>query len=168
MKPDWEKLEAEYAGHASVLIGDVDCTAEGKNICSQVGVKGYPTIKYGDINDLQDYKGGRDYAALKAHAGTLGPSCGPAHMDLCSADARAAIEVIQAMSSADLDAAISDADAKLADAEAFFTAEVAKLQATYEKLNADKSAVAAEVAASNVGTMKAVRAHRAKSGHDEL
>ena len=83
MKPDWDQLMKEYEGSSTVLIGDADCTAGGKSLCDTVGVRGYPTIKYGSPDDLQDYKGGRSFADLKKHAETLGPSCGPANLDLC-------------------------------------------------------------------------------------
>ena len=59
MKPDWDKLMEEFSGSATQLIGDVDCTADGKPLCDANGVRGYPTIKYGDPSDLQDYQGGR-------------------------------------------------------------------------------------------------------------
>eukprot|EP00804_Cyclotella_cryptica_P026088 CCRYP_013950-RA/>CCRYP_013950-RA protein AED:0.18 eAED:0.18 QI:165/0.66/0.5/1/0.66/0.75/4/0/246 len=48
MKPDWDKLMEAYAGSATQLVAEVDCTAAGKPLCDQVGVRGYPTIKYGD------------------------------------------------------------------------------------------------------------------------
>jgi len=70
MKPAWDQLGDEYAGSSSVLIGDVDCTAEGKPFCDKQDVKGFPTIKYfmdGDTVEGKDYAGGRDYDSLKAH-----------------------------------------------------------------------------------------------------
>lgn len=69
MKPAWDKLGDEYAGSSSVLIADVDCTADGESLCQKYNVGGYPTIKYfvdGDM-DGQDYQGGRDFDSLKAH-----------------------------------------------------------------------------------------------------
>ena len=43
MKPDWDKLGGHYADHPSVLIVDVDCTADGQGTCQRMGVQGYPT-----------------------------------------------------------------------------------------------------------------------------
>ncbi|OLQ03763.1 Type-2 histone deacetylase 2 [Symbiodinium microadriaticum] len=45
----------ERVRSSDVLIADVDadCTAGGKSKCEEVGVRGYPTIKYGDPDDLQ-------------------------------------------------------------------------------------------------------------------
>eukprot|EP00440_Ansanella_granifera_P036766 gb/GFBE01039884.1/.p1 GENE.gb/GFBE01039884.1/~~gb/GFBE01039884.1/.p1 ORF type:complete len:143 (+),score=31.98 gb/GFBE01039884.1/:1-429(+) len=68
MKPAWDKLMEEYAGNANVLVADVDCTAAGDQLCKQHGVRGYPTIKYGDPEELQDYKGPRSYEDLSKFA----------------------------------------------------------------------------------------------------
>merc|ERR1712232_449980 len=61
--------------------------------CETHEVKGFPTIKYGDPTDLKDYQGARSYDELKKFAEeNLGPSCGPEHMDLCSAEVKAKLE----------------------------------------------------------------------------
>merc|ERR1712039_127009 len=98
-KPDWDQLMSDFQGHPSILVGDVDCTAEGKSKCDEVGVRGYPTIKYGDPDDLQDYKGGRDFAALKKFTSELGPQCGPANLDLCDEEKKAKIDEFSKMTS---------------------------------------------------------------------
>lgn len=51
----------------SVLIGDADCTASGKDLCTKHGVQGYPTIKYftAEKPDGESYNGGRDFDSLK-------------------------------------------------------------------------------------------------------
>ena len=49
-------------------IPDVDCTAEGEQLCKEFGIQGYPTLKWGDPSDLQDYNGGRSYEDLKQFA----------------------------------------------------------------------------------------------------
>eukprot|EP00439_Symbiodinium_sp_Y106_P016274 s4979_g2.t1 len=82
MKPDWDKLMKEHSGSKDILIADVDCTAGGKSKCEEVGVRGYPTIKYGDPDDLQDYKGGRSFDDLSKFAKGLGPQCGPGNKDI--------------------------------------------------------------------------------------
>ena len=65
MKPDWDKLMEAFADSTTQLVADVDCTAAGKPLCDANGVRGYPTIKWGDPDALQEYQGGRDYAALE-------------------------------------------------------------------------------------------------------
>jgi len=67
MKPDWDKLSAEFKDSPAVQIVDVDCTVETK-LCSKVGVSGYPTIKYylaEAPTKAKDYNGGRDMKSLK-------------------------------------------------------------------------------------------------------
>mmetsp|Transcript_6383 Transcript_6383/g.18860 ORF Transcript_6383/g.18860 Transcript_6383/m.18860 type:complete len:144 (+) Transcript_6383:233-664(+) len=70
MKPAWDSLMKEYDGHPSVLIGDVDCT-EHSDLCSDMGVGGYPTIKYwtdgAGKDDGKPYQGGRTLDALQKH-----------------------------------------------------------------------------------------------------
>merc|ERR1711992_383238 len=108
MKPDWDKLIAAYKDDAATLIADVDCTAGGKSLCEDVGVRGYPTIKYGDPNDLQDYKGGRSFADLKKFADGLGPQCGPAALDLCDDAKKKQIAEFQAMSASEREKSIAE------------------------------------------------------------
>ena len=63
MKPAWDKLGQKYKNSESVMIVDVDCTADGKDVCQKMGVKGYPTIKYFMAGDKKgkDYQQGREY-----------------------------------------------------------------------------------------------------------
>lgn len=157
-----------YKGHKTILVGDVDCTAEGKPLCDSNGVKGFPTIKHGDASNLEDYQGGRDFKALNDFASKLKPACSPSNMDLCDAEGKAAIEKVQAMSEAELSAAIAAADKKAADAEELFKTELDKLQKAYQTLQDNKEATLAEVKASGVGMMKAVQAARKKSAKEEL
>jgi len=66
MKPDWDKLGDYYAGSKDVVIADVDCTSDdGKPVCDEQGVQGYPTLKYWIKGEQHDYKGGRDYKDLE-------------------------------------------------------------------------------------------------------
>lgn len=170
MKPDWDKLMDAYKGSATQLVGDVDCTAAGKQLCDANGVKGYPTIKWGDANALEDYKGGRDYKALvKFVDENLKPVCSPANIDLCDAEKTAEIEKFLTLSTADLDSKITEEEKKIDDAESKFKASVAKLQETYTGLMAEKEKAAEDVKAAGLGLMKSVKAHKAKSGgKDEL
>jgi len=168
MKPDWDKLMGEFADSPTKLIADVDCTGEGKPLCDANGVRGYPTIKWGDPAALEDYQGGRVYDDLKAFAeDNLKPMCSPSNIDLCDADKKAEIEKFQAMSDADLTKAIEEKEAEMEEAEETFKTEVQKLQETYQKLMSDKDATLAAIKDSGLGLMKAVKA-AAVSGSDEL
>merc|ERR1712084_73477 len=110
-------------------IADVDCTAGGKEKCNEVGVRGYPTIKYGDPDDLQDYKGGRKLADLKKFVDGLGPQCGPANLDLCDAEKKKQIAEFQAMSASGREAQIAEKEKALATLESDFKKFVDGLQA---------------------------------------
>jgi len=68
MKPTWDQLGDEYADSTSVVVGDADCTADGKELCDEFEVRGYPTIKYftGETGPKGEaYNGGRSYDDLK-------------------------------------------------------------------------------------------------------
>merc|ERR1712007_265561 len=54
----------EWETNAVGLVAEVDCTADGKPLCDANGVRGFPTLKYGDPTSLDDYSGGRDYDSL--------------------------------------------------------------------------------------------------------
>jgi len=170
MKPAWDKLMQNYAGHKTALVADVDCTAAGKPLCDSNGVKGFPTIKYGDPSALEDYKGGREYDALKKFADeNLKPMCSPANIDLCDDDKKKEIEDLMQLSAEDLDAKIAKGDKQIADAEAHFKKEVEKLQAAYQKLMSDKDETIENVKSSGLGLMKSVLAAKQKAGDkDEL
>jgi hypothetical protein len=89
----------DFKGSSTSLVADVDCTTEGKDLCEKHGVKGYPTIKYGDPAELKDYQGGRTYEALKKFADeNLGPTCGPTNLDLCSESDKSKLESFMKMS----------------------------------------------------------------------
>lgn len=168
MKPAWDKLIAEFKDSKSALVADVDCTAGGQSLCTEIGVRGYPTIKYGDPNNLEDYKGGRDFDSLKKFAeDNLGPQCGPANMDLCDADKKALIEKFQKMSATELDAAIKEKADSMEKLESDFKEFVEGLQKQYSEANEKKDKDIEEIKTSGLGLMKSVAAH-SKAAKSEL
>jgi len=168
MKPAWDKLVAEFKDSKSALVADVDCTAGGQSLCTELGVRGYPTIKHGDPNNLEDYKGGRDFDALKKFAEeNLGPQCGPANMDLCDAEKKALIEKFQQLSAADLAAAIKEKTDSMEKLEADSKAFVEGLQKQYSDANEKKDKDLEEIKNSGLGLMKSVAAH-GKAAKGEL
>ena len=165
MKPDWDSLAPTYEDSKKVLIADVDCTAAGKPLCDKYGVRGYPTIKYFNPPDEEgeDYKGGRDFAALEKFAKGLKPVCSPAKMDLCEPEMKEKILELQKLSAADLDKQIKEKEAEIEKAEKFFTDEVDKLQKQYQKLQEDKESTITAVKDSGLGLMKSVKAAAGKA-----
>jgi hypothetical protein len=111
----------EFKDSPTQLIADVDCTADGKALCDENGVRGYPTLKYGDPSDLQDYQGGRSLDDLKKFAAeNLKPLCSVKNIDLCDATKKAQIEKYLAMPEAELKATVEAEEKKIEDAEENF------------------------------------------------
>jgi len=168
MKPDWDKLMKEYEGSSTVLIADVDCTAGGKELCNSVGVRGYPTIKSGDPNDLQDYKGGRSFNDLKKHAESLGPTCGPANLDLCDAEKKAKIEEFLALSAEKRAEMIKEKEAESEKLESDFKAFVEDLNKQYKAESEKKDNAVEALKNSGLGLLKSVHKFEAKKAKGEL
>jgi len=167
MKPAWDKLIGVYQGSKTAIVADVDCTTEGKPLCEEHGVQGFPTIKWGDPAALEDYEGGRSYDDLESFAKeNLKPLCSPKNIDLCDADKKAQIEGYMAMDVSALNAEIEKKEAEAKEAEETFNSEVEKLQKRYEQLEKEKTEKQAAVKASGLGLMKAVKA--AKGEKSEL
>lgn len=175
MKPAWDQLATSFADSKTAVIADVDCTKDdSKDLCSKYGVRGYPTIKYftSSTDPMGDkYEGGRDLAALKEFASeNLGPSCGPANLDLCSDEDKAEIAKYQAMDAAELQATVDASTKAQEDAEATFKAEVEKLQAKYNELMAAKdAAIEAATKVEGLKMMKVILASsKSAAAKDEL
>jgi len=168
MKPDWDKLMSAFKGHASTLVADVDCTAGGKSLCEEVGVRGYPTIKHGDPNDLQDYKGGRDSSALTKFANELGPQCSPSNIELCEDAKKAQIKEFMAMGTAERETLVKTKEAELEKLESGFKTFVDGLQKQYTEANEKKDKDIEAIKSSGLGLLKSVHAHVKKTGSSEL
>jgi len=173
MKPAWEQLEKEFADSKTVVIGNVDCTADdAKEICQNHDVKGYPTIKYftsGTGPSGEDYKGGRTFDDLKkfvAESGNFGPSCGNDHKDLCNDEQLAYLTNANAMTADERTAEVAAKDAAFKLIESTFKDSVSKLQATYEELMKTKEADEAAWKEENkfLNILKGIKA----SAHAEL
>jgi len=143
MKPDWDSLGVEYKESSKVVIGDVDCTAAGKPLCERFGVRGYPTIKFFNPPDEEgeDYKGGRDLAALKKFAADLGPGCSVDMLENCSEEQKKELEEYIAMPADEREAMMTKLKEELADAQTKHDALLKELQASYKKSMADIEAL---------------------------
>ena len=167
MKPAWDSLMTEYEGSETVLVADVDCIGDGKALCEKVGVKGFPTVKFGDPSALEDYKGGRDLDALKSFAGDLKPMCNVATHDNCDEDQQKVVTELKEFSVEDLESKVKDHDDELASIEKKFASSVQELQTKYEQLTKDKEiSLGVLKKSSNIGLVKGVIAH--KKTKDEL
>lgn len=155
MKPAWDSLMEEYEGSESVVIADVDCIEGGKSLCDEVGVKGFPTIKYGDPSNLQDYSGGRDESELKTFAQTLKPGCLVETLENCSEEEKKTIAELQQKPYDDLKALVLAETKEREQAHDDFKSEVEKLQATFEKLSKDRDSTLEDIKGRyNIGFVK--------------
>jgi soluble cytochrome b562 len=169
MKPDWDKLMEEYADSSTQLIADVDCTADGKPLCEANGIRGYPTLKWGDPAALEDYQGGRDFKTLKKFADEkLKPMCSPSNIDLCDDDKKAEIKKFMDMSDADLEKEIKEKEDEMTKAEEEFKTFVEGLQSQYQEGMKKKDEALDAIKESGLGLMKAVKVAKKKKGSDEL
>jgi hypothetical protein len=159
MAADWETLAEDFASAADSLIAEVDCTLdENEGICSENGVQGFPTLKYGNPSALDDYQGGRDYDSLKSFADeNLKPTCSPFNLELCEGEEKAEIESYFAMPDSDLQAQVDAVDAIVKNAEDEFETSLEKLQQTYESMmEAHEQKLEDEKKNSNYKVIKAV------------
>merc|ERR1711977_488460 len=114
------------------------------------------------------YKGGRDFDALKKFATeNLGPTCGPANLDLCDDAKKADIEKFSKMSTSELEAAISEKTQAMEKLEKDFKEFVEGLQKSYTEANEKKDKDIEAIKNSGLGLMKAVAAH-SKAAKAEL
>lgn len=132
----------EFKDSKTALVADVDCTTEGKSLCEKHEIRGYPSLKWGDPNGLQDYNGGRDFNALKTFADeNLGPSCGPDNLELCDEETKQMIVKFQDMQPDDLEKAIGEGDAVVKKITDDNQKKVDKLQIKISNLNAEIEAL---------------------------
>ena len=134
MKPAWDSLAQQFATSDKVFVGDVDCTASGKELCERIGVEGFPTIKFFNPPDTdgEDYDGGRDEEALVEFAKTLGPGCSASTLENCSAEQKAEIEALLKLPEADVAKQLEELKASLAEKEKAHEKFVEGLQASLE------------------------------------
>jgi len=169
MKPDWDRLMKEFADSETALLADVDCTTEGKALCEANGVRGYPSLKWGDPAALEDYQGGRDYKTLKKFAeDKLQPMCSPSNLDICDQDKKDEIQKFMDMTEADLDAGIAAKETELSAAEEEFKTFVEGLQNQYQEGMKKKDETVDGIRDSGLGMMKSVKVFKSKKGSDEL
>jgi len=135
MKPAWEKLEndADILKMSTAVVGDMDCTVH-KDTCGKMGVQGYPTIKHGSTDNMEDYKGGRDLDSLRKFASTeLGPGCSVDTMENCDDAQKKELEKYIAMPAGERDTKLTELKKAMADAEEEHNALLKTLQATFKE-----------------------------------
>ena len=162
LAPTWEKLTEENENEHAFIV-KVDCTAENnKNLCETAGIRGYPTLKYGDSTNLEDYTGGRDFDALKKFADALTPPCTPNNLDICSTDDRVMIESFMAWTEEELNNRMKTQEDRIENAGKVFTEGVQKLQEQFQLLTKERDEEIASAKGSGLNLMRAAIDHRTK------
>lgn len=176
MKPDWDTLMTDYKDSKTTLVADVDCTAGGESLCKTHGVEGYPTIKYGDPHDLKAYEGGRTLSDFKKFAEeNLGPTCGPANLDLCDEADKKLLAKYAKWDMDELDMSIEENDVKVKNVEKTaqktidsLNSQVKSAGEAIEKENKKKDdKIAKETKKLGLKFMKAVKAARTPKASKE-
>ena len=132
LKPDWDKLTEKYKD-SDITVTEVDCTVD-KGVCDSEGVKGFPTLKYGEAGSLQDYRGARTFEALDAHASTLKPSCDALTLEHCSDDEVSEVEALRLKSQDELREMLDAERKEREEAESEFKEGVENLQVLFKEL----------------------------------
>jgi len=134
MKPAWDELMIQYDDSENILIADVDCINSGKDLCSLVGVKGFPTIKHGDPTKLEDYKGEHDADSLKKFASELKPMCNVETMENCDEDLISIINIFKGKTEDELQQMVDDEERENRMIDTLFETKVKKLKKQYDAL----------------------------------
>ena len=171
MKPDWDSLSSTFADSKTVVVADVDCTAAGKPLCDKYGVRGYPTIKYFNPpdEDGEDYKGGRDLAALKKFVETeLGPGCSADTKENCSAEQLKDLEKYMSLDAAERETQLTSLKDALKKAEDDHNDLLKNLQEQF-KTSQDALEKLKEDSAPTIKMLKAATpSGKAAAGKDEV
>merc|ERR1712039_538404 len=130
LKPEWDKLIEKYKESKTTLVGVIDCTEEGKKVCSQQHVRGYPSLKFGHPWDLQEYTGELTFDALDAFASStlpLAASCGLMNAHLCDDKQKALLEKYKQMSKGERRIELFEMEEEMENAEIAYNKEVEEL-----------------------------------------
>lgn len=172
MAPAWDQLTEEYQDSDSLFVVKVDCTADAtQKLCMQSGVKGFPTIKYGDPLSLSDYQSGRDAESLIAHAKTLGKRCVVATKANCDDEQLAVLEEVEGMTDDELRDSVEMHDHNIKALQLEFHKAVQTLQEEFKKLQEKNEADTKAAQDPSMAIRRAVLAQRGVAvavQHDEM
>jgi len=164
MAPAWEQLMIAFEKSDSTLIAEVDCDGKGAELCQEMGVENYPTLKYGHPSNLENYDGAMEYEDLLMFASEkIGPVCGPKSLELCDAGQKVKIKKLQAEGIANLEKDIHETEMRIREAEVRFNDRLMKLheetESVYSKLLKEKEDSLKAFKTPDIRMMKLVLAH---------
>lgn len=170
MKPAWDELMEEYKESPTLIVADFDCTqdeSDNKDKCDELGVKKYPTIKYGDPEVLLDYQKGIGLDDLKKQANELEEMCTALNQDLCDAEQKNLIKQFTAMTPEERAALVVVKKENITKLEKDLKELMATLQKEYKEASEKRDQEVAEIKASGLGLLKAVHLYE-KRKHGEI
>ena len=172
MAKDWERLAGQWEDSEIGLVAEVDCTDKGdghdddddekgggggKRLCNHLGIESFPTIKYGDPNDLQDYNGKRSLQEMSEFAEVhLVPICSPTNLKLCDDEALAKMEQYVDLSIDELHQFIAFEEEKLKEAGVNFETTVDRLTKEYEVAVKVKRSMIEEISNGDLNLMNQI------------
>jgi len=139
MDPAWRELAEIYESIDTAVIADVDCHGPGEDLCIKLNIDdNFPTLMYGDPENLKHYTGSLEYYALVVFAGiNVEPICGPANKHLCTADEKKKVESMLALGINSLREKIDSVESEIHSTGSKFEDEIEKLYEDIEgKYNA--------------------------------
>ena len=106
---------------------------EEEELCETFEVQGFPTIHYGDVNEVQDYTGGRDYDSLSKFAkeNLEKPICSIHNIDACDKETKEAIRKLETKSAEELHAIVEEFEKEAEEADAVLQAEIERIEEEY-------------------------------------
>lgn len=165
MAPEFAEFAEKWKDHPVGFVGKVDCTTHtGKILCDEHGIRGYPSLLWGDPAHLKPFEGEHtrsDYEKF-AEERLVEPMCNAANVDLCDPETKEKIEAFVAMDESELDALITEEEDKMIAIEKRYSDSVAQLQARYTKLLGEKDDKVKKVRQTGLATLRSVRAFKEK------
>ena len=143
LKPTWDELGDDVKDNSTILIGDVDCTAElNRPLCE--GIDGYPTLMKVFAGRKVSYNGPREKTALIEFATSMTPSCSIKSYAHCTHAELELLKRLEAMSSEDQKKRRIEIEGDMKDKEEELRLLYQKLRGTFEeaKHSAEESKVA--------------------------
>jgi hypothetical protein len=138
MKPDWAKLTSKFKRHNTTVIAEVDCTADGKELCMAHKIEGYPTLKHGDggkTKKLETYQGDRSYESLEHFAKSLKPKCTPQKTHWCKKSERKELKRLMALSTEEIEEKLAAAQEAVKAAHKRYRENEDEIQRRYHQLH---------------------------------
>ena len=160
LEPEWDVLQLHFAKNKTLLIGEVDCDdKQSKKICSYYGVKAFPSIFYGQPQDMKRYRGPLTYSRMRDFVeANVYPLCSPEYITFCTDAQAKAIQEFSGYAGEALEAAIQEEEGKIKAAQDEFREKVEEMKRMYSTWSAERDEAVQKIKSGKLALLKAVRA----------